>query len=221
MSNHLARKDAGAERQDLRLTGLSALWKRSLTSHEGGEEESQIVRSASLGSRTGRKRNGPSKEGVRATWVVCEPWFVSELAPPWENPAVSAAKHTQIEMHHIRPLRKRRNTRVATSFNRLLRAMNRTHARTRLLRLSLEDPPRRGRWSHALPSGVSSARNKPCRGSWRAVCMERCTHGSAGRGWCSCVIRTRPLARLFWLQRHWQADLSLFCEKTRRYVLSW
>lgn len=35
--------------------------------------------------------------------------------------------HTQIEMHPIRPIRKRSNKRVATGFNRLLRAMNRKH----------------------------------------------------------------------------------------------
>src|ERR1700738_5227949 len=35
----LARKDAGAEIQDLRPTGVSTLWKRSLTSHSGSRRK--------------------------------------------------------------------------------------------------------------------------------------------------------------------------------------
>jgi len=66
-----------------------------------------------------------------------------------------------------------------------------------VLRRSPEGPPRRGREPHTLQPDRSSARNKPCRGSWRAVCMERCTHGSAGRGWCSWTTRIRPRTRLF------------------------
>jgi hypothetical protein len=33
------------------------------------------------------------------------------------------------------------------------------------------------------------------RDSWRAVCAERCQHGSAGRGWCSWTTKTWPLTR--------------------------
>src|SRR5205807_152501 len=40
-----------------------------------------------------QRQSWPSKEGARTTWMLCEPWFVSELALSWENPVVSAAKH--------------------------------------------------------------------------------------------------------------------------------
>jgi hypothetical protein len=99
-------------------------------------------------------------------------------------------------MHHIRPIRKLSNKRVAVGFNRLLRAMNRKQVpicsdchwkihREEYDGLKLSNLAYLPRSTKTVVTlGEPDAR-------------KRASLGSAARGWCSWAVRTRPLTRLF------------------------
>lgn len=177
----LTRKDACAEIQDLCPRGLSTLWKKPLTSYQGARRKGRS--SGLLLSQSGLDQKPtriPRREPKRHR--------CGTNLGPTPNPLQTGKtllylwRNRQTDRDASRPTHS--ETEQQTGSNRLQSTPPSTEpqASTRLLRLSPEDSSGRIRWPQAVQSDVSSTLNKPCSGSWRAVCAETCKHCSEGRG---------------------------------------